>query len=245
MGLLGYREMIELGLGLLSIGRPWGQRRAPPPPEADALALLEAAASLGMRFFDTAPAYGESEAILGRFLRTPRDAFVATKMGEWWDPASGASTVDHRLDALKRSIDRSLERLGRIDLLQVHKATAGNLLSGDVARAIEYARGCGVRSFGASVPDLPAAVAASRTGWCSWLQFPFNSTNAALAGIFPFARANDMRIIVNRPFAMGAIAAGAEAFAFVRRQDFDGVVLTGTRSVAHLRENHAAFSSLR
>jgi aryl-alcohol dehydrogenase-like predicted oxidoreductase len=245
MGLLGYREMIELGLGLLSIGRPWGVRQAAPPSEAGALALLEAAASLGIRFFDTAPAYGASEAILGRFLRTRRDAFVTTKMGEWWDPASGASMVDHRLDSLKRSIDRSLALLGSIDLLQVHKASADNLLSEDVARAIEYARGCGIRSFGASVPDLAAAAVACESSWCTWLQFPYNSANTALAGIFPLARAKGMRVIVNRPFAMGALAAGAEAFAFVRRQDFDGVVLTGTGSVAHLRENHAAFSSLR
>ena len=33
--------MIELGLGLLSIGRPWGTRGEPPPSEAGALALLE------------------------------------------------------------------------------------------------------------------------------------------------------------------------------------------------------------
>lgn len=237
--------MIELGLGLLSIGRPWGQRREPPPPEAGALALLEAALELGIRFFDTAPAYGASEAILGRFLGKNEGVFIATKMGEWWDPESGASTVDHGLEALKRSIDRSLERLGRIDLLQVHKATAENLLSEDVVRAVEYARGCGIRTFGASIPDLPAARAAAAAGWCSYLQFPYNAANTALAEVFPLAKAQGMRLIVNRPFAMGALAAGAEAFSFVRKQDFSGVVLTGTKSVAHLRENHAAFSSLR
>ncbi|MGH8733641.1 MAG: aldo/keto reductase, partial [Burkholderiales bacterium] len=131
--------MIELGLGLLSIGRPWGARGESPPSESEALALLQKAASLGIGFFDTAPAYGASEAILGRFLRHDDRAFVATKMGEWWNAASGASTVDHRYESLKRSIDRSLELLGRIDLLQVHKATAENLQSADVARAIEYA----------------------------------------------------------------------------------------------------------
>lgn len=230
--------MIELGLGLLSIGRPWGTRGEPPPSEAGALALLETALSLGIRFFDTAPAYGESEAIFGRFLRqSGARPFVATKMGEWWD--GQASTVDHSYDALARSIDRSLERLGRIDLLQVHKATAQNIASEDVARAIDYARRCGIGQFGASVPDLVAAGAAARTGWCTYLQFPFNRENAALAPVFE--RARRMNFIVNRPLAMGAIEAKAEAFAFIRKMQFHGVVLTGTKSIAHLIENHAAF----
>jgi hypothetical protein len=101
--------MVELGLGLISIGRPWGHRREPPPPEAQALALLEAAVSLGVRFFDTAPAYGTSETILGRFLSRLGAAreplFIGTKMGESWDAAGNASTVDHRYASLKASID--------------------------------------------------------------------------------------------------------------------------------------------
>jgi aryl-alcohol dehydrogenase-like predicted oxidoreductase len=231
--------MIELGLGLLSIGRPWGHRREPPPDERQALALLESAVALGIRFFDTAPAYGESEAILGQFLRhAAADVVVATKMGEWWDGAS--STVDHSYEALKPSIDRSLERLGRIHLLQVHKASAESLRSDDVARAVEYARGCGIADFGASVSDLAAAEAAARTGWCSHLQFPFNRANTALAPAFRLG----LRPVVNRPFAMGELAAGREAFAFIRAMDFDGVVLTGTKSPAHLAENYAAFTSL-
>lgn len=241
--------MIELGLGLLSIGRPWGHRREPPPREDAALALLEAAVSLGIRVFDTAPAYGASEAILGRFMArigAARDAlFVSTKVGESWDAASDTSSVDHCYDSLKASIDASLDRLGYIDLLQVHKSNVQALISADVARAVEYARNRGIRHFGASVSDLAAAEAASRTSWCSYLQFPFNRTNTALADIFRLARKTGMKLLINRPLAMGAIAASADAFAFVRDQDFSGVVLTGTKSIAHLRENYAAFTSRR
>jgi aryl-alcohol dehydrogenase-like predicted oxidoreductase len=234
--------MVELGLGLLSIGRPWGVRQEPPPSEEAALELLQRAVDLGIRFFDTAPAYGASEAILGRFLRTNnRDVFIATKMGESWDGKT--STVDHRYAALERSIDRSLELLGRIDLLQVHKSTADSLRSSDVARAIEYARGCGIQEFGASVPDMAAAEAAASTGWCTWLQFPFSRANPALGPIFQLT---GMKLIINRPLAMGALGATPlEAFNFIRRQDFSGIVLTGTKSIAHLSANHAAFYAPR
>jgi aryl-alcohol dehydrogenase-like predicted oxidoreductase len=241
--------VIELGLGLLSIGRPWGHRREPPPAEDDALALLETAVSLGIQVFDTAPAYGTSEAILGRFLARigpARDTlFISTKMGESWDAASDTSSVDHGYRSLRASIDASLDRLGHIDLLQLHKSNAQTVRSPDVERAVEYARNRGIRHFGASVSDLAAAEAASRTSWCSYLQFPFNRTNTALADIFPLARDAGIKLLINRPLAMGAIAAHADAFAFVRDQDFSGVVLTGTKSIAHLRENYAAFKSRR
>ena len=59
---------VELGLGLVSLGRQWGVRDVDPPNEADAAALLECAVALGIRVFDTAPAYGSSEERLGRFL---------------------------------------------------------------------------------------------------------------------------------------------------------------------------------
>jgi len=60
---------VSLGLGLLSIGRVWGYRQGLPPAEEDARALLHHAVLKGITFFDTAPAYGSSERIFGRFLK--------------------------------------------------------------------------------------------------------------------------------------------------------------------------------
>jgi aryl-alcohol dehydrogenase-like predicted oxidoreductase len=50
------RDRIELGLGLVSLGRTWGVRDVAPPSEADGTALLQRAITLGIRVFDTAPA---------------------------------------------------------------------------------------------------------------------------------------------------------------------------------------------
>ncbi len=81
---------VELGLGLLSIGRVWGVAKTAVPTDSGAGALLETALARGIRIFDTAPAYAASERRLGAFLRTlrapVRDRLVVmTKMGEHWD----------------------------------------------------------------------------------------------------------------------------------------------------------------
>src|SRR5690349_4554394 len=80
---------VELGLGLLSIGRAWGYRSGMPPAEEDAIDLLRHAVGRGIRFFDTAPAYASSERIFGRFLNGlgagGQGLTISTKMGEHWD----------------------------------------------------------------------------------------------------------------------------------------------------------------
>jgi aryl-alcohol dehydrogenase-like predicted oxidoreductase len=245
---------LELGLGLLSIGRVWGVGRSEPPSEADALLLLAQALEFGIRVFDTAPAYAVSEARLGRFLRglepSRRGALlVMTKAGEHWDFESGTSFVDHGRDVLRRSIDRSLELLGRVDVLQIHKATRDVVRDPDVIAAIEHARACGITTFGASVADAEAGLAALSTGLYQALQFPLNRTNLALAPLLAAARESNATAIINRPLAMGGLVIApepgadpvADAFRFVRDKVERGIVLTGTAKPAHLAANVAAF----
>src|SRR5271170_4974646 len=117
-----------LGCGLIGIGRPWGFVASEVPTEAETFSFLEHAFELGIRYFDTAPSYACSEARLGSFLRklTPEqreEVVIATKFGESWDEAAQDVVVDHSLDALTRSLDQSLDLLGTINVLQIHKTT--------------------------------------------------------------------------------------------------------------------------
>ncbi|MFP6584252.1 MAG: aldo/keto reductase [Candidatus Hydrogenedentota bacterium] len=64
----------------------------------------------GLRYFDTARVYGESESIMGKGLKDVRDnVYIATKVAM---PAQGA----------RRSVEQSLEQLGTdyIDCMQIH-----------------------------------------------------------------------------------------------------------------------------
>jgi aryl-alcohol dehydrogenase-like predicted oxidoreductase len=243
---------VEFGLGLIGIGRPWGFANAVVPNERQALALLERAFALGVRHFDTAPSYGVSEERLGRYLAalTPGERSqvrIATKFGEHWDAAKAEHFVDHSFDALRRSLDGSVARLGRIDFLQLHKTTPQALGSSDLARAWEYAATLGITAIGASVSDLASAEIAIADPASRILQFPYNVAQRTFGEVLERAAARGMKVAINRPFGMGRMlyenreVTKAGAFAFILEKRFEGVILSGTKSPDHLEENWHAF----
>jgi D-threo-aldose 1-dehydrogenase len=101
-----------------------------------ARATVDRAWELGVRYFDTAPAYGSglAEQRLGDALRhRPRDEFlISTKVGRLLRPGEPspmfkgaprlAPLVDFSADGVRRSLEESLERLGldRVDIAYVH-----------------------------------------------------------------------------------------------------------------------------
>jgi aryl-alcohol dehydrogenase-like predicted oxidoreductase len=243
---------LTLGLGLIGIGKPWGHINDSVPDETSVRQLLETAFSLGIRYFDTAPSYGVSEQRFSSFLcsltPTQRASLtIATKFGEHWDAARQQPFVDHSYDALFRSLDESLQRLGKIDILQLHKTTAAALRSSDLHRAFQHAQSLGVRNLGASVSDLESASVALDLQSLSVLQLPLNPSSLQFHEVGRQATSAGVLVVTNRPFAMGSLLYAEQpitrhaAFNFLKRSAFDGVVLTGTKSVEHLNENWTAF----
>ncbi|MEM0908139.1 MAG: aldo/keto reductase, partial [Pseudomonadota bacterium] len=113
--------------------------------DADAQRVLEAAWRCGIRYFDTAPWYGntQSEHRLGTFLRTrvPGSFFVSTKVGRvyrrplasedfetslwrkrWPGGLAFVPQFDYSADAIMLAYEQSLARLGlpRVDALAIH-----------------------------------------------------------------------------------------------------------------------------
>ena len=114
----------RVGLGCASISREWSTTE-------DAAETVATAWERGIRYFDTAPFYGDglSEHRLGQALAgQPRDSYVlSSKVGRIVDEpdANGVGTgchFDFSADGVRRSLAASLERLGsdRIDLLLIH-----------------------------------------------------------------------------------------------------------------------------
>jgi D-threo-aldose 1-dehydrogenase len=123
-----------LGLGTGTLG---GHRI--PVPREEARAIISAAWSAGVRYFDTAPFYGFGLAArtLGDVLRAmPRNQWVlATKIGRLLRPRADPTpdpvlrhpmpfdaVFDYSYDGVMRSFEDSLQRLGlaQIDILYAH-----------------------------------------------------------------------------------------------------------------------------
>ncbi len=116
----------KLGLGTAALGYLYQ-----PVEEDEAVNTIMTAYNLGIRWFDTAPLYGQgrAELRLGMALKSlPREEIViATKVG-YVIPESGEIVPqdqlprDYSYDGVLYSVEHSLRRLGcdRVDLLQIH-----------------------------------------------------------------------------------------------------------------------------
>lgn len=130
-----------LGMGSAPIGDLWERL-----PERQVEATFAKAYEGGVRYFDTAPWYGNTlaEHRLGHFLRQrPRSNFaVSTKVGRIYSRPSDADNVppgiwagglpfvlrfDYSYEGIMRSYEDSLQRLGlaRVDLLVIHDIDFG------------------------------------------------------------------------------------------------------------------------
>ncbi|MFF9011057.1 aldo/keto reductase [Streptomyces goshikiensis] len=241
--------MAQLGLGLIGIGRPWPTDLHDVPSSMYVAGLLEQAVRVGVRFFDTAPAYGLSEARFGAVLRSElaghRDELtVATKCGETWDAGRGSHT-DHSPAGLEASVEESVLRLGRIDVLQLHKATEEAVSDERVLDTlVRLAATHGIPALGVSAKDQATCEAALRTGVFSHIQCPVNPESPV--SDWARSRNSQVRVVGNRPYGSGQLLRGGGAVSELLRHAIDsvgenGIVLTGTTNETHLEETAEVF----
>jgi aryl-alcohol dehydrogenase-like predicted oxidoreductase len=149
-----------IGLGTWQLGgRAYG-----PITERAAQAIVIGAIDSGIRWFDTAPSYGDgaAETILGDALCDRCDVQIITKVGYL---SEGTSEQDFSIGGVRRSIETSLRRLRRhcVDYVLLHSPPRDVLLTGIPQEAIGAAMQEGLaRRAGisvASVRDLDLVLA--------------------------------------------------------------------------------------
>lgn len=250
---------IKLGCGLIGIGRSWGPTRSSNiPSEKDAIDFLEYAFGKGIRFFDTAPAYGYSEERLGKFLRelTTRErneTIIATKCGHFHDLESNVGRSDHSPESIKSSVKQSLKLLGKIDILQIHKANVKVVQDKEVLEALKSFKNK-IKYFGISVSNSDPVEPALKTKFYDFIQHPYFEGKNSVQDIFPAARKMGINLIINRPLNMGHLIHNlkkdkmkvlTEAYSFILKENFKGYILSGTSSKKHLSENINAFNNAK
>jgi len=235
----GRLRLTALGLGAAALAGMYA-----PVTEQEAADTLAAARDAGLRYVDTAPYYGYTlgEHRVGAFLRAqPRDEFtISTKVGRlmrpdasvrpgsdgWAQPLPFRPVFDYGRDAILRSVEDSLQRLGRdsVDLLLVHdigRATHGDahaahwdaLTRGGGFRALEeLRRGGQVAAIGLGVNEWQVMQQAMQECEldCSLLAGRYTLLEQ---GSLPFldecARRNHA-IVIGGPFNSGLLAGQAK-----------------------------------
>ena len=122
LGKTGFK-ISEISLGTVEIGMPYGipeNGNIPAPDETSTVRLLNDALDRGINFIDTARAYGESEAIIGRALHNRRQEYVlASKVLS----RRGQKMQSDEMRALTvASVEESFRLLqtDSIDLMMIH-----------------------------------------------------------------------------------------------------------------------------
>ncbi|RYG36838.1 aldo/keto reductase, partial [bacterium] len=131
--------------------------------------LLNAALDAGLNVIDTAECYRESEEKIGKSVAKRRDEFhLFTKCGH----TSGLEGEDWDPNMLRRSIDRSLQRLqtDRVELIQLHTCDEATLRKGEVIDVLIRAREAGKTRFIGYSGDNDSAAYAVESGAFDTLQ---------------------------------------------------------------------------
>jgi aryl-alcohol dehydrogenase-like predicted oxidoreductase len=200
----------EISLGTVEIGKDYGipvDGEKLRPTETEAARLLNSALDRGVNFIDTARAYGESEAIIGRALNERRGEYVlASKVNN--QGLEGLTGKALRLQ-VESSISESLRALRTdvIDLMYIHSATLDIIKQGAVLKILQDAQRAGyIRFIGASTYGEQAALAAVEDGSYDCLQIAYNLLDRRPEQrIFSKAQQEDVGIVARSVLLKGAL----------------------------------------
>lgn len=234
-----------LGLGSVKFGRNEGVKfpnRFDLPSDDAVLALLEAAAALGINLIDTAPAYGLAEERLGRLLpQVKNDWVIVTKAGEIFE--GGQSSFDFSAPAIRASVLRSLDRLrlSRLDGVLLHsdgvEEAGARFLPAMEALATLKGEGL-IRAAGFSGKSVPGNM--GMIGIADILMATYNRQETEQAPVIQAAGEKGLGVLIKKALASGHAANPAEDLAIAAGLHGVSSVVVGTLSPRHLEANARA-----
>lgn len=111
----------RLGLGTVQFGLEYGvSNRGGRPDEREVAAILARAVGAGVGYIDTAPAYGDAEILVGRYLPPGHGVRIITKTPALVDDTIEARHAQRILDTLAASLERL--KMDAVHGLLVHQS---------------------------------------------------------------------------------------------------------------------------
>ncbi|HEX8344013.1 MAG TPA: oxidoreductase [Actinoplanes sp.] len=136
---LGDREVTRFGYGAMQLAGQWVM--GPPADRDGALAVLRAVVEAGITHIDTSDAYGPrvtNDLIREALHPYPRQLFIATKVGADRDAQGGWPTA-RRPEDLRRQVRENLQAVGvdSLDLVNMRMGDANGTRPGSIAEAFD------------------------------------------------------------------------------------------------------------
>jgi pyridoxine 4-dehydrogenase len=257
---MGDLEVTRFGYGAMQLAGPWVM--GPPADHDAAVAVLREAVDLGITHVDTSGAYGPD--VTNRLIREalhpyPDALHVVTKVGASRD-AEGGWPPARRPDDLRRAVHQDLETLGVevLDLVNLRLGDAQGPVAGSLAEAfgtlVELQQEGLVRHLGVSNATREQVVEARSIAPVVCVQNLYNLAHRADDALVDELARDGVAYVPFFPLggfsplqssALSAVAdrSGATpmavALAWLLRRSPNILLIPGTSSVAHLRENVA------
>ncbi|MFJ3823621.1 aldo/keto reductase family oxidoreductase [Streptomyces nodosus] len=257
---LGELTVTRFGYGAMQLAGPWVM--GPPADHGGALAVLRQAVDLGITHIDTSDAYGPrvtNELIREALHPYPESLHIVTKVGANRDEQGGWPTARQPED-LRRQVHDNLRslRLDVLDLVNLRLGNAEGLQPGSLAEAfetlVELQQQGLIRHLGVSNATEEQVTEAQSIAPIVCVQNMYNlahrhddklidrlaTDGVAYVPFFPLGGFTPLQ-----SSALSAVAARLEAtqmsvaLAWLLQRSPNILLIPGTSSTAHLRENIA------
>jgi aryl-alcohol dehydrogenase-like predicted oxidoreductase len=257
---LGDSTVTRFGYGAMQLAGPWVM--GPPADRDGALAVLREAADRGITHIDTSDAYGPritNELIREALHPYPESLFIATKVGATRD-AQGNWPTARRPEDLRKQVHENLESLGveTLDLVNMRMGDAQGPRPGSIAEAFETLAGLRreglIRHLGVSNVTEEQVAEARAVAPVVCVQNLYNLAHRHDDDLVDRLAADGIAYVPFFPLggftplqsaALSRVAERLEAtpmsvaLAWLLRRSPNILLIPGTSSVAHLRENIA------
>ena len=233
--------------GTVKLGRST-QLRTPAhtlPSDTEASALVRGMLHLGMKAFDTAPAYGLSEIRIG-VDAGDTTVKISTKVGETHE--DGQSHFDFTADAVRRSLTRSKERLRReqLDLVYLHapEQDLEILKNTEAWSALRDAQQQGIITSVGLSGKTPAAAKWAIQNGANALMVPWNREDQSHSALLDEAADHNLKVFIKKGLDSGNLTAPS-ALRWILEDPRIHAVAIGSLCVDHMEENLALAKSIR
>lgn len=238
-----------LGFGTVKLGRNESVKYPEAftiPEDREAQALLHLARDLGINLIDTAPAYGNSEERLGKFLKGQRQHWIiCSKSGEEF--VNGESQFDFSEQHTIFSVERSLKRLNTdyLDLVLIHSNGDDlDILENTPAlETLEKMKQQGkIRAIGMSTKTVAGGILAAK--YSDIVMLTYNLKEQKEREVLDFCQKHSKGVLIKKALCSGHLPAGsnhedpvATSLQFVLEHGGVSSAIIGTISPQNLRHN--------